>query len=157
MKQYVLVVIQKRFTNYNLLSSTKSIQNLRTFCQTVLVNNFTVPQRKWSDLSNSVNKPVLRLLTKANCTLCEDSKHKIFSAPGSYQERLVLKEVNILKEGNEELFDLYRYEIPVFFLGKTFISKNRIDLDKLEQELQKIEIKASPSDQNEQNQQDKRS
>ena len=90
-------------------------------------------KRKWSDLSNDGNKPVLRLLTKANCTLCEDSKHKIFSAPGLYEKRLVLKEVNILKQGNEELFDLYRYEIPVFFLGKIFISKNKIDLDKLEQ------------------------
>jgi hypothetical protein len=143
MKYYVLAGLPKRFSNYNLHSSTKSIQTLRNLYQTVLVNNFVVPQRKWSDLSNDANKPVLRLLTKANCTLCEDSKHKIFSAPGLYEKRLVLKEVNILKQGNEELFDLYRYEIPVFFLGKIFISKNKIDLDKLEQELQKLEINAS--------------
>jgi len=36
-----------------------------------------------------------------------------------------------LKEGNEDFFDLYRYEIPVFFLGTKFVSKNRLDDEKL--------------------------
>ena len=85
------------------------------------------------------NKPVLRLLTKENCMLCEEAKHILFSAPGNYDKRLVLKEVDIRAEGNEDLFDLYRYEIPVFFLGRKFISKNFIDLVKLEEELTKIE------------------
>ena len=85
------------------------------------------------------DRPVLRLLTKENCMLCEEAKHKLFSARGNYDERLVLKEVDIRAEGNEDLFGLYRYEIPVFFLGKKFISKNFIDLVKLEEELKKIE------------------
>ena len=80
-------------------------------------------------------KPVLRLLTKQNCSLCEEAKHVLLSAPNNYCDRLVLTEVDILQEGNEELFDLYRFEIPVFFLGPKFISKNYIDLEKLEQEL----------------------
>ena len=82
---------------------------------------------------------MLRLLTKEDCGLCEEAVHILFSAPNSYNQRLILKEVDILEEGNEELFDLYRYEIPVFFLEKKFISKNKIDLCKLEQELQKLE------------------
>ena len=82
---------------------------------------------------------MLRLLTKENCSLCEEAVQILFSAPNSYNERLILKEIDILEEGNEELFDLYRYEIPVFFLEKKFISKNKIDLSKLEQELQKLE------------------
>ena len=85
-------------------------------------------------------KPVLRLLTKENCMLCEEAKHILFSAPERYNERLVLQEVDIRAEGNEDLFDLYRYEIPVFFLGRIFISKNHIDLDKLKKELIKIEL-----------------
>ena len=75
-------------------------------------------------------KPKLRLLTKRNCTLCEDAKQELWSIPG-IKERLDLVEVNILAEGNEDLFDLYRYEIPVFFLDRKFVSKNRLDQEKL--------------------------
>ena len=94
-----------------------------------------------SEENNSyTNKPLLRLLTKENCMLCEEAKHVLFSAPGKYDERLILKEVDIRAEGNEDLFDLYRYEIPVFFLERRFVSKNFIDLEKLEEELVKIEV-----------------
>merc|ERR1712020_204912 len=92
-----------------------------------------------SGYEGPLKKPVLRLLTKENCSLCEEAVQILFSAPNSYNKRLILKEIDILEEGNEELFDLYRYEIPVFFLEKKFISKNKIDLPKLEQELQKLE------------------
>ena len=92
-----------------------------------------------SGYEGPLKKPVLRLLTKEYCGLCEEAVQILFSAPNSYNQRLILKEVDILEEGNEELFDLYRYEIPVFFLEKKFISKNKIDLCKLEQELQKLE------------------
>ena len=81
--------------------------------------------------------------------LCEEAKHILFSAPGNYEKRLVLKEVDIRAEGNEDLFDLYRYEIPVFFLGRKFISKNFIDLEKLEKELTKLEIDQDGTKQNE--------
>ena len=149
MKYCVLNSLSKRFVNPNHFSNTEFIQSLCNIYQSLPANNFRVAQRNYSDLSSDLNIPVLRLLTKDNCTLCEDAKNKLFSAPGSYSERLVLKEVNILKEGNEELFDLYRYEIPVFFLGKKFISKNKIDLKKLEKELQHIELNHSSFDQNE--------
>ena len=40
-------------------------------------------------------------------------------------------EVDITLDENSGLFDLYRYEIPVFFLESKFVCKNRIDLDRL--------------------------
>ena len=81
--------------------------------------------------------------------LCEEAKDVLFSAPGKYYERLILKEVDIRAEGNEDLFDLYRYEIPVFFLERKFVSKNFIDLEKLEKELVKIEVDKDGTKQNE--------
>ena len=99
--------------------------------------------------NSNTNKPLLRLLTKENCMLCEEAKHVLFSAPGKYEERLILKEVDIRAEGNEDLFDLYRYEIPVFFLERKFVSKNFIDLEKLEKELVKLEVDKDGKKQNE--------
>lgn len=40
-------------------------------------------------------------------------------------------EVDITLDENAKLFDLYRYEIPVFFLESKFVCKNRLDCDKL--------------------------
>merc|ERR1719242_3014048 len=109
----------------------------------VTANLKNISQNNFSSNSNGSknnNKPVLSLLTKENCSLCTEAKDVLFAAPCFYKERLVLQEVDILAEGNEELFDLYRYEIPVFFLGRVFISKNYIDLEKLKKELIKIEL-----------------
>jgi hypothetical protein len=39
--------------------------------------------------------------------------------------------VDITLDENTALFDLYRFEIPVFFLESRFVSKNRIDLNRL--------------------------
>ena len=114
------------------------------------LSNFHRNLSNSSEENNSnTNKPLLRLLTKENCMLCEEAKHVLFSAPGKYEERLILKEVDIRAEGNEELFDLYRYEIPVFFLERKFVSKNFIDLEKLEKELVKIEVDKDGTKQNE--------
>ena len=52
-------------------------------------------------------------------------------------------EVDITLDENSALFDLYRFEIPVFFLESRFVSKNRIDVDRLLQVLDE----AAPSDQ----------
>ena len=39
-----------------------------------------------------------------------------------------MKTIDIEEEGNEVWFNKFRYEIPVFFLDKKFLCKNRIDL-----------------------------
>ena len=80
-------------------------------------------------------RPVLRLLTKKHCTLCDEAVAELWTIPGM-KDRLELVPVDILKEGNEDFFDLYRYEIPVFFLGNKFVSKNKLDKEKLLQLLE---------------------
>ena len=44
-------------------------------------------------------------------------------------------EVDITLPENEKWFELYRYEIPVFYLDEKFLCKNKIDLEKLEEAL----------------------
>ena len=83
----------------------------------------------------STNRPVLRMLTKKQCSLCDEAVEDLWTIPG-IKERLELVPVNILQEGNEDMFDLYRYEIPVFFLGNKFVSKNKLDKEKLLQVLE---------------------
>ena len=135
--------ISKRFTTTfypsYLKSKQKNVKCQNLTCLNILKLSLNKLVHTSSGYEGSLKKPVLRLLTKENCSLCEEAVQILFSAPNSYNERLILKEIDILEEGNEELFDLYRYEIPVFFLEKKFISKNKIDLSKLEQELQKLE------------------
>ena len=135
--------ISKRFTTTFCPSYLTSKQKYVGYQNLHFLNILKLSLNQLSHTSSGyegpLKKPVLRLLTKDNCGLCEEAVQILFSAPNSYNQRLILKEVDILEEGNEELFDLYRYEIPVFFLEKKFISKNKIDLCKLEQELQKLE------------------
>lgn len=80
-----------------------------------------IPQRKSS-------LPTLTLFTKSVCPLCDEAVEQL--AP--FRSRLTLQEVDIQADGNDRWFELYRYEIPVFYLQEKFLCKNRIDLEKLE-------------------------
>ena len=53
-----------------------------------------------------------------------------------------MKTIDIEEEGNEEWFNKFRYEIPVFFLDKKFICKNRIDLDAFNSALDEFHAKS---------------
>ena len=50
---------------------------------------------------------------------------------------MILETIDIEEDGNEEWFNKFRYEIPVFFLDKKFLCKNRIDLDSFHSALEK--------------------
>ena len=79
--------------------------------------------------------PILTLYTKDPCPLCDEAKEAL--AP--FRHRLALEEVDITNDGKEELFDLYKFEIPVFFLEKKFLCKNRMEVEKLEEKLRDLE------------------
>lgn len=88
-----------------------------------------------STSSSSSPWPVLTLFTKDHCELCDKAKASI----SHLSDQFILQEVDITAPGNEKWFELYRYEIPVFFLGRQFFSKNTIDPVKLEKTLKSLE------------------
>lgn len=75
--------------------------------------------------------PKLTLFTKEECQLCDEAKDQL----RPHWHRFQFVEVDITLPENEKWFELYRYEIPVFYLDEKFLCKNRIDLDKLEEKL----------------------
>lgn len=67
--------------------------------------------------------------------MCEEAKESL--SPLSH--RFSLREIDITDDGNEDLYDKYKFEIPVFFLEKKFLCKNRIEVEMLEQRLREFE------------------
>ena len=77
-------------------------------------------------------KLTLKLLTKEECQLCDEALIQIEeNLSKDMLERLHIVKVDITEDGNESLFDRWRYEIPVFYLENKFLCKNRIDIVKL--------------------------
>ncbi|XP_078531726.1 glutaredoxin-like protein C5orf63 homolog [Lissotriton helveticus] len=79
--------------------------------------------------------PVLTLFTKDPCPLCEEAKEEL----GPYKHRFVLQEVDITLPENTDLYDRYKYDIPVFHLNGQFLMMHKVNLRKLEQQLLKLE------------------
>lgn len=72
----------------------------------------------------------IRILSKPDCHLCDDAKQIIERVT----ERLPIEIEVIDIERDPELFNQYRYDIPVIFLEERKIFKHRVD----EQKLKKI-------------------
>ena len=85
--------------------------------------------------SRAAKLPVLTLYTKDPCPLCEEAKEAV----AHLNHRFELREVDITDDGNEDLYDKFKFEIPVFFLEKKFLCKNRIEVEKLELRLRELE------------------
>jgi glutaredoxin len=87
---------------------------------------------------NAVKVTTLTMLTKEECQLCDEAKIKLNQdLPKELMSKLAFEEVDITEDGNEDLYDRWRYEIPVFYLGDQYLCKNRIDIPKLIQLLLK--------------------
>ena len=67
--------------------------------------------------------------------MCEEAKEAV----AHLNHRFELREVDITDDGNEDLYDKFKFEIPVFFLEKKFLCKNRIEVEKLELRLRELE------------------
>jgi glutaredoxin len=74
---------------------------------------------------------IVTLYTKPGCHLCEDAKAAI--APLLKEFAATLQEVNI--EENPEVFQRYRYDIPVLFIGSHKIAKHRVNPDQFRRQL----------------------
>ncbi|KAL7293597.1 hypothetical protein TKK_0012684 [Trichogramma kaykai] len=76
--------------------------------------------------------PKLTLYTKDVCPLCDVMKEELKTKfDGCYQ----LETVDIKASGNEHLFNLYKYEIPVLFLEGRYLCKHRLDAELLSRRL----------------------
>ena len=84
----------------------------------------------------------MTLFTKFDCQLCDlaleeldPHLNKVNTDNLNWNLTVIcqvrLEEVDIEEEGNEEFYEKYRYEIPVFFLNKKFLCKNKINIELL--------------------------
>uniref|UniRef100_A0A8C5UNS4 Glutaredoxin-like protein n=1 Tax=Malurus cyaneus samueli TaxID=2593467 RepID=A0A8C5UNS4_9PASS len=91
--------------------------------------------------SASTEKPVLTLFTKKPCPLCDEAKEVL----EPYKRRFILQEVDITLPENSIWYDKYKYDIPVFHLNGKFLMKHRVDLQKFEDWLTKLELQSGGS------------
>ncbi|XP_014374045.1 glutaredoxin-like protein C5orf63 homolog isoform X2 [Alligator sinensis] len=54
--------------------------------------------------------------------------------------KLILQEVDITLPDNAAWYDKYKYDIPVFHLNGQFLMKHRVDIQKFENQLAKLEL-----------------
>jgi glutaredoxin len=78
-------------------------------------------------LSESTKQPHVTFYTKAGCHLCEDARDMLdeIAAQVSYE----LTEIDI--RGNSEIFERYRYRIPVILIDETLVAEGRIEYSDL--------------------------
>ncbi|XP_022349249.1 glutaredoxin-like protein C5orf63 homolog [Enhydra lutris kenyoni] len=79
--------------------------------------------------------PVLTLFTKDPCPLCDEAKEIL----EPYKNRVILQEVDITLPENSAWYERYKFDIPVFHLNGQFLMMHRVDISKLEKQLQKLE------------------
>ncbi|XP_053148216.1 glutaredoxin-like protein C5orf63 homolog [Hemicordylus capensis] len=82
------------------------------------------------------NLPVLTLFTKNPCPLCDEAKVVL----DPYKHKFVLQEVDIMLPANSVWYERYKYDIPVFHLNGQFLMKHRVNTEKLEDQLLKLEL-----------------
>uniref|UniRef100_A0A8D0FVU0 Glutaredoxin-like protein n=1 Tax=Strix occidentalis caurina TaxID=311401 RepID=A0A8D0FVU0_STROC len=70
------------------------------------------------------------------CPLCDDAKEVL----EPYKRRFILQEVDITLPENSAWYDKYKYDIPVFHLNGKFLMKHRVDIQKFEDQLMKLEF-----------------
>lgn len=79
------------------------------------------------DRSQSLSPPQVTFYTKAGCHLCDDARDMLdeIAAQTAYE----LTEIDIRRD--TELFERYRYRIPVIMINETLAAEGRIDYNEL--------------------------
>jgi glutaredoxin len=75
------------------------------------------------------------LYTRPGCHLCEEAKAAI--APLLREFVFVLHEVNI--DEDTTLKELYRWDVPVIFIGQRKVAKHHVDLAQFSRQLQEAQ------------------
>jgi len=116
------------------MGTTKSFQDSITMAPPEMVKNIAFP-----GIFYRINQFPLGGLTVMVRTQvhAEDEEPML-----EFEESGSATPIDIEEEGNEEWFNKFRYEIPVFFLDKKFLCKNRIDLDAFNSALEEYHTKS---------------
>jgi glutaredoxin len=77
--------------------------------------------------SQAVSLPKVTLYSKAGCHLCDEARDMLDEI--ATQVPYDLTEIDIRKD--PQIFELYRYRIPVILLNETVIAEGRIDYNSL--------------------------
>ena len=77
--------------------------------------------------AQAVSLPQVTLYSKAGCHLCDEARAMLDEI--ATQVPYDLTEIDIRKD--PQLFELYRYRIPVILLNETVVAEGRIDFDSL--------------------------
>ncbi|NXX34973.1 YD286 protein, partial [Nicator chloris] len=70
------------------------------------------------------------------CPLCDEAKEGL----EPYKRRFILQEVDITLPENSAWYN--KYDIPVFHLNGKFLMKHRVDIQKFEDKLRKLELQS---------------
>ena len=69
--------------------------------------------------------PTIELFTKEGCTLCDDAKAVLDALRADAPHSLIA--VDITDADKTELWDRYKYDIPVFKINSFYWTKHRVD------------------------------
>jgi glutaredoxin len=78
-------------------------------------------------------KPHVTLYTKPGCHLCEEAKQEMLSA--GIAAEYTFEEVNI--EGDEELYERYKFEIPVVIIDGHKAFKYRLTAEEFKRRIRR--------------------
>ena len=95
-----------------------------------IISTMKILNRSMSNTNRG--RHVLKMLTKNQCQLCDEALMNIEQKlPANLRSKINIEKVDIYADGNENLYDRWRFEIPVFYFNDKYLCKNHIDLEKL--------------------------
>ena len=78
-------------------------------------------------MSTEVALPRVTFYTKAGCHLCDEAREMLDEIAA--QKEYELTEIDI--RTNPDIFEMYRYRIPVILIDETIVAEGRIEYDEL--------------------------
>lgn len=102
-----------------------SARSIQTVCKRQIARCASVSGIVYSNEQSEV--PSVRLFTKEGCTLCDKVKDVLLEISESYPHSL--EQVDITDEGNQGIFNRYKYDIPVLHINGVYWTKHRLSKD----------------------------
>ncbi len=106
-------------------------RTIQTVCKRQIARFASVSGIVYS--SEKPGVPCVRLFTKEGCTLCDKVKEVLLEVRESHPHGL--EQVDITDEGNQEIFDRYKYDIPVLHVNGLYWTKHKLSKDEAVQAL----------------------